>query len=69
MVEPPLGEPDMPSLLAALAALDRDLYCIVEQDMYPCEFDDAAPDRDGAPASTSRRCGLGRRAAALADPG
>jgi inosose dehydratase len=36
MVEPPLGEPDMPSLLAALAALDRDLYCIVEQDMYPC---------------------------------
>jgi len=37
MVEPPLGEPDMPPLLAALAGLDRELYCIVEQDMYPCE--------------------------------
>ena len=38
MVEPPLGEPDMVTLLAALGALDRDLYCIVEQDMYPCDF-------------------------------
>jgi inosose dehydratase len=43
MVEPPLGEPDMPSLLAALAGLDRDLYCIVEQDMYPCDFDRPLP--------------------------
>ena len=43
MVEPPLGEPDMPSLLAALAALDRELYCIVEQDMYPCEPDRPLP--------------------------
>jgi inosose dehydratase len=38
MVEPPFGEPDMPSLLAALAGLGRDLYCIVEQDMYPCDW-------------------------------
>jgi inosose dehydratase len=43
MVEPPLGEPDMPTLLAALAALDRDLFCIVEQDMYPCDFDRPLP--------------------------
>ncbi len=43
MVEPPLGEPDMPTLLAALAALDRDLFCIVEQDMYPCDFDKPLP--------------------------
>jgi inosose dehydratase len=43
MVEPPLGEPDMPSLLAALGALDRELYCIVEQDMYPCEPDRPLP--------------------------
>ncbi len=43
MVEPPLGEPDMPSLLAALGTLDRDLYCIVEQDMYPCDFDRPLP--------------------------
>ncbi len=43
MVEPPLGEPDMPSLLAALAGLDRDIFCIVEQDMYPTEFDRPLP--------------------------
>ncbi len=43
MVEPPLGVPDMPPLLAALAALDRELYCIVEQDMYPCDFDRPLP--------------------------
>jgi inosose dehydratase len=43
MVEPPLGEPDMPSLLAALGALDRDLFCVVEQDMYPCDFDRPLP--------------------------
>jgi inosose dehydratase len=43
MVEPPLGEPDMPSLIDALAALDRDLFCIVEQDMYPCDFERPLP--------------------------
>ncbi len=43
MVEPPLGEPDMPSLLAALGALDRELYCMVEQDLYPCEPDVPLP--------------------------
>jgi inosose dehydratase len=42
-VEPPLGEPDMPSLLAALATLDRDLFCIVEQDMYPCAWGEPLP--------------------------
>src|SRR4051812_21813927 len=39
MVEPPLGQPDMAPIIEALAALDRDLFCIVEQDMYPCAFD------------------------------
>jgi inosose dehydratase len=43
MVEPPLGDPDMPSLLAALAGLDRELYCVVEQDMYPCAWDRPLP--------------------------
>ena len=38
MVEPPLGEPDMPPLLEALAGLGRELFCIVEQDMYPCDW-------------------------------
>ncbi len=39
MVEPPLGVPDMPPLLDELAALDVDLFAIVEQDLYPCERD------------------------------
>ncbi len=43
MVEPPLGDPDMPAVLAALAGLGRDLFCIVEQDLYPCEFDVPLP--------------------------
>jgi inosose dehydratase len=43
MVEPPLGEPDMATIVDALAALDRDLFCIVEQDLYPCDFDKPLP--------------------------
>lgn len=39
MCEPPYGEPDMPPVLAALGGLDRDLYAVVEQDLYP-----VAPD-------------------------
>ena len=35
MVEPPLGAPAMQPLLDDLAALDRDLRLIIEQDMYP----------------------------------
>ncbi len=35
MVEPPLGVPTMEPLLADLAALNRDLRLIIEQDMYP----------------------------------
>lgn len=35
MVEPPLGAPDMAPLLDDLAALNRDLRLIIEQDMYP----------------------------------
>jgi inosose dehydratase len=37
MCEPPYGEPDMPPLLAALGELDRDIFCIIEQDLYPVE--------------------------------
>lgn len=43
MCEPPLGDPDMPPLLDALAALDRDLYAIVEQDLFPCHPDVPLP--------------------------
>lgn len=35
MVEPPYGEPDVPSLLTALAGLDRDMFAVIEQDLYP----------------------------------
>ena len=43
MVEPPYGEPDMPSLLDALARLDKDLFCVIEQDLYPVEPDVPLP--------------------------
>ena len=37
MCEPPYGIPEMPPLLDALAAIDTDLFTIVEQDLYPVE--------------------------------
>jgi inosose dehydratase len=37
MCEPPYGEPDMPPLLEALGALGRDIFCVIEQDLYPVE--------------------------------
>lgn len=43
MVEPPRGEPAMEPLVEALAALDKDLFAIVEQDMYPCPPDAPLP--------------------------
>ena len=57
MVEPPNGEPDMPPVLAALAALGRQLYCIVEQDMYPCDPDAPLPIAQRTHEYFSR-CGL-----------
>jgi inosose dehydratase len=36
-VAPPAGAPDMPSLIEALADLDKELYVVCEQDMYPCD--------------------------------
>lgn len=36
MCEPPRGVPEMEPLLDAVAGLGRDIYAIVEQDMYPC---------------------------------
>jgi inosose dehydratase len=58
MVEPPLGEPDMPTLVRALDALDRELYCIVEQDMYPCEPDVPLPIATRT-REYFKTCGLG----------
>ena len=58
MCEPPLGEPDMPDVLAALGALDRDLYCMVEQDLYPCEPDVPYPIAQRT-LEYFKTCGLG----------
>ena len=58
MVEPPLGVPEMPPLLAELERLDADIFAIVEQDLFPC---DRGMPR--AIAARTRRyygaCGLG----------
>jgi inosose dehydratase len=43
MCEPPYGEPDMPPLLAALGQLDREIYTVIEQDLYPVEPDIPMP--------------------------
>lgn len=37
MCEPWGGEPDMPLFLAALGKLDRDIFAVIEQDLYPVE--------------------------------
>jgi inosose dehydratase len=37
MCEPPYGEPDMPPLLDALGGLDREIFAVIEQDLYPVE--------------------------------
>jgi inosose dehydratase len=44
MCEPPKGEPGMEALLDAVDQhLDRELFAIVEQDLYPCDPDDPLP--------------------------
>jgi inosose dehydratase len=43
MCEPQWGEPDMPPLLEVLAGLDRDIFCVVEQDLYPVTADIPLP--------------------------
>ena len=41
--EPPTGLPDVPSVVEALSGVDADLFVVVEQDMYPVDFDVPAP--------------------------
>jgi inosose dehydratase len=50
MCEPPAGDPEMAPVVTALEQLDREIYCIVEQDMYPC-----APDKPFPIAERTRR--------------
>jgi inosose dehydratase len=50
-VEPPEGLPDIPSVLAALneavlPELDAELFTVVEQDLYPCDFGKPKPIAD-----------------------
>jgi len=58
MCEPPFGEPAYPPLLAALAALDRDIYTVIEQDLYPVEPHIPLPIQARA-TGYMRSCGLG----------
>jgi inosose dehydratase len=41
--EPPSGRPDIPSVLQALDELDAEIFVVVEQDMYPVDFDKPEP--------------------------
>ncbi len=41
--EPPGGEPVVEDVAKALLELDRDLFVVVEQDMYPTDFDKPKP--------------------------
>lgn len=42
-VEAPLGVPAIVPILDALSEVDAEFFCIVEQDMYPCDFDAPRP--------------------------
>jgi inosose dehydratase len=41
--EPPAGVPDVPAVLEALRQLSADIFVVVEQDMYPVDFDVPGP--------------------------
>src|SRR5215213_7705508 len=58
MCEPPFGEPAFPPLLEALAKLDREIYTVIEQDLYPVEPHIPLPIQARA-AGYMRSCGLG----------
>jgi inosose dehydratase len=57
-VEPPHGEPSAESIIDALRQLDRDLFVVVEQDLYPCAFDVPLPIAVRT-REYLNRCGLG----------
>ncbi|MBG0561449.1 TIM barrel protein [Actinoplanes aureus] len=56
--EPPAGEPDVPSVVQALQRRGRDTFVIVEQDMYPVEFDVPRPIA-ARTRGYLRTCGIG----------
>jgi inosose dehydratase len=58
MCEPAYGHPDMPPLLDALGALSRDLFTVIEQDLYPVAPDIPLPI-GARTAGYYTACGLG----------
>jgi inosose dehydratase len=58
MVEPPYGIPEMPPVLEALANLGRDIFAVIEQDLYPVEPDIPLPI-GARTAGYFVACGLG----------
>ncbi|WP_058234665.1 TIM barrel protein [Devriesea agamarum] len=59
-MRPPAGEPDMRVLIQKLAAMDKDLYVICEQDLYPCDPQLPLPNAI-ATREFLADCGLGIR--------
>lgn len=57
-VRPPAGEPDMHELVDALAGLDKDIYVVCEQDLYPCDPSLPKPNAI-ATREYLAECGLG----------
>ncbi len=66
--EPPAGEPDVESVTRALLELDRDLFVVVEQDMYPVDFDQPKPIAQRT-YSYLRSVGIGQLDDTAAGPG
>jgi inosose dehydratase len=65
-VTPPAGQPEMKALVDALAGLDREIVVVVEQDLYPVEFDFPLPNAI-ATREYLAECNLGARAAATTE--
>ena len=63
MVEPPYGEPDMPPLLAALAALDRDIFGVDRAGPLPGRAGRPAARSPPARPATTSAAGSARSAA------
>jgi inosose dehydratase len=57
-VEPPHGEPAVESIIDALRQWEKDLFVVVEQDLYPCAFDVPLPIAIRT-REYLNRCGLG----------
>jgi inosose dehydratase len=57
--EPPGGEPNIDEVSKALAQLKAELFVVVEQDMYPVDFDKPKPIADRT-RRVLHKCGIGR---------